>query len=110
MGKRVESWDVTEFAGKTARLVIVDAATGGWGHINVDEIVFTDTPLKKPIREIVADKKYLHFPVKNKGPVRRVKVTAGANSSSEMVPVATGTPIVAPTALLNSSLNASGGS
>lgn len=37
-------WDVSEFAGKEARLEIVDDATGGWGHINVDDIVFTNTP------------------------------------------------------------------
>jgi non-lysosomal glucosylceramidase len=39
-------WDVAEFVGKEARLEIVDDATGGWGHINVDDIVFTNTPPK----------------------------------------------------------------
>ncbi|HWD19326.1 MAG TPA: GH116 family glycosyl-hydrolase [Verrucomicrobiae bacterium] len=38
------SWDVREFVGKTARLEIVDEQKGGWGHINVDEIVFCDWP------------------------------------------------------------------
>ena len=38
------SWDVSEFEGKEARLHIVDEATGGWGHINVDQIEFTDLP------------------------------------------------------------------
>lgn len=33
-----QSWDVTEFAGKQATLEIVDAHSGGWGHINVDHI------------------------------------------------------------------------
>jgi uncharacterized protein (DUF608 family) len=37
-------WDVTEFAGREAQLEIVDQETGAWGHINVDQIVFTDTP------------------------------------------------------------------
>jgi len=37
-----ESWDVSEFAGRTAVIQIVDQATGGWGHINVDHIVQTD--------------------------------------------------------------------
>ncbi len=36
------AWDVTEFAGREATLVIVDARAGGWGHINVDQIVQTD--------------------------------------------------------------------
>ncbi|MCB1232918.1 MAG: DUF1553 domain-containing protein, partial [Verrucomicrobiae bacterium] len=36
------TWNVSEFAGKTARLEIVDAATGGWGHVDVDHIVFSE--------------------------------------------------------------------
>ena len=36
------SWDVAEFAGKSARIEIVDNATGNWGHITLDQIVFTD--------------------------------------------------------------------
>src|SRR5208283_4355925 len=30
------SWDVSEFAGRSAVIQIVDNAIGGWGHINVD--------------------------------------------------------------------------
>jgi sucrose-6-phosphate hydrolase SacC (GH32 family) len=37
-------FDVREFAGGTARVVIVDRATGGWGHVNVDQIVESDAP------------------------------------------------------------------
>lgn len=36
-------WDVAEFAGQRAVLQIVDQQKGGWGHINVDEFVFTDS-------------------------------------------------------------------
>lgn len=71
-----ESWDVSEFANQKAKLVIVDDATGGWGHVNVDQIIFTDTKPVKPLREIAVEKKYLHFPVKNRAPVRRVAVEA----------------------------------
>ena len=39
-----QEWDVIEFEGRTARLEIVDQASEGWGHINVDQIVFTDEP------------------------------------------------------------------
>lgn len=39
-----QDWDVSEFDGRTARLEIVDDSTDGWGHINVDQIVFTDDP------------------------------------------------------------------
>lgn len=34
--------DVSRHRGKTARIEIVDAHSGGWGHILVDQIVFTD--------------------------------------------------------------------
>ena len=36
------SWDIGALQGKTARLKIVDAATGGWGHISVDNIILSD--------------------------------------------------------------------
>jgi uncharacterized protein (DUF608 family) len=39
-----QAWDVREFQGKTARIEIVDAASGPWGHINVDRIEFRDDP------------------------------------------------------------------
>ena len=49
----VESMDVREFAGQVARLEIVDDAHGGWGHIGVGKITFTDinpglSPLEAP--------------------------------------------------------------
>ena len=37
------SWDVSEFIGNLARIQIVDLHTGGWGHINIDHIVQSDT-------------------------------------------------------------------
>ncbi len=36
------SWDVSPWEGKQARIQIIDTATGGWGHINVDEIHQSD--------------------------------------------------------------------
>lgn len=39
-----ESWDVAQFENQKAVLKIVDDATGGWGHINVDQIMLADTP------------------------------------------------------------------
>jgi sucrose-6-phosphate hydrolase SacC (GH32 family) len=38
------SWDVHEFMNQKAVLKIVDNATGGWGHINVDQIMLADAP------------------------------------------------------------------
>ena len=36
------AWDVAEFAGREAAILIVDERKGGWGHLNVDHIVQTD--------------------------------------------------------------------
>ncbi len=41
-------WNVQEFEGKTARIEIVDRASGGWGHINIDQIELSDEPQKLP--------------------------------------------------------------
>ncbi len=80
-------WDVTEFAGKSAHLQIVDNATGGWGHVLVDQIVFTETraPLMqtRASRELVATKRLLLLPVKNGAPMREVKVLADGKSFRE---------------------------
>jgi uncharacterized protein (DUF608 family) len=48
-GKELErlephSWDLTGLEGQEARLEIVDHESGGWGHINIDDIVFSDRP------------------------------------------------------------------
>ena len=45
-------WNVKDLFGKEARLEIVDAASGGWGHVNVDQIEFRDEPMSdaKPLR------------------------------------------------------------
>ncbi len=42
------AWEVAELAGRQARLAIVDAHTGGWGHITVDQIVQSDTSAVPP--------------------------------------------------------------
>lgn len=38
-------WPVHEFRGRTAHIEIVDEETGAWGHVLVDQIVFSDAPL-----------------------------------------------------------------
>jgi uncharacterized protein (DUF608 family) len=35
-------WDVREFEGQTAQIEIVDEQKGPWGHLNVDQIEFSD--------------------------------------------------------------------
>jgi fructan beta-fructosidase len=71
------AWDVADLQGKEAVLQIVDQRKGGWGHICIDHIVQGDQkkqPAGPALREIVLQKQYLHLPVKNKAPKRRVQV------------------------------------
>jgi levanase len=37
------SWDLSDLQGKQAQIKVVDDNTGGWGHINLDEVVQSDT-------------------------------------------------------------------
>ncbi|PNY38757.1 2,6-beta-D-fructofuranosidase [Rhodopirellula baltica] len=71
-----DSWDVKDLKGKQAQIRIVDQATGGWGHLNVDQIVQTDTrpvgPIRNAKRNFVADATYLNFPIKNGADKREV--------------------------------------
>ena len=43
-----QSWEVGELTGRNVVIEIVDQATGGWGHINVDHIMQSDTPPLSP--------------------------------------------------------------
>lgn len=36
--------DVAAFEGRAARIRVVDRAAGGWGHVQLDRIVFSDVP------------------------------------------------------------------
>ncbi len=71
-----EAWDVQEFLGQMAFVRIVDEASGGWGHINIDEIIQTQ---KKPVRvfqsrDVMIDKDYLVIPIKNGAPKVQLEV------------------------------------
>lgn len=54
-------WNVSNLIGSNAVLQIVDTATNGWGHINVDQIVQTDTSLGSVV---TITNRYLNLPVK----------------------------------------------
>lgn len=43
-----QHWDVKEFANQTATIRIVDHNENGWGHILVDQIMFSDIPAASP--------------------------------------------------------------
>ena len=88
-----ENWDVRKYKGRKAVIQIVDNASGGWGHINVDQIAQSNTPAKKKpftpptgrgeppppekAREVQITGKYLILPVSNKGKRGRMTVTVG---------------------------------
>ncbi|MCA8994763.1 MAG: glycoside hydrolase family 32 protein [Planctomycetaceae bacterium] len=63
------SWDVKDLLGKQARVRIIDEATGGWGHINVDHIMQTDEPparfdLEHKLAEYRLSANYLNEPLR----------------------------------------------
>lgn len=89
-----ENWDVKQYQGKTAVLQIVDQASGGWGHINVDQISQSNTKAaKKPApappgdaeanphpestHQIKISGKYILFPVSNRGQRGRMTIYVG---------------------------------
>ncbi|NEM91138.1 glycoside hydrolase family 32 protein [Galbitalea soli] len=38
------SWKVDDLAGQSAQLQVIDHNTGSWGHVDLDEVTFDDTP------------------------------------------------------------------
>ncbi|MDO4557482.1 MAG: 2,6-beta-D-fructofuranosidase [Planctomycetia bacterium] len=74
-------WDVSELIGKDAVVVITDLATGGWGHLNIDDIYQTDRripiTLQNQRREFMVDRRYLILPVRTGAPMRRMTLSIG---------------------------------
>ncbi len=76
-------WNVENFEGKTAQIQIVDKFSGGWGHINADQIELSDEPHKGPIGPLdkLADYGSLVLALSKEGAapqeVRRLLVSLG---------------------------------
>jgi uncharacterized protein (DUF608 family) len=45
-------WNVKEFEGKQAQIEIIDRFSGGWGHINIDQIELSDQPATEALGPI----------------------------------------------------------
>ena len=41
-----QAWDVSDLRGKQAVLQVVDKHSGGWGHINLDQVLLADEPAR----------------------------------------------------------------
>ncbi|MBV6458755.1 MAG: hypothetical protein HONBIEJF_01893 [Fimbriimonadaceae bacterium] len=75
----LDGWDLKPYLGKMATLRIVDEATGGWGHVNVDHILLTDQKppmsISNATKKVRLDKRFLLLPIKN-GATRRLVTVA----------------------------------
>ncbi len=81
------SWNVSEYQGQTAQIQIADRRSGGWGHINIDHIVQSDTPVQTfhgLSREFKIDHKYLIFPVRNNTPIKKLTLSVERTKVREM--------------------------
>ena len=79
------SWQVEPWMGQEATIQIVDQATGGWGHINIDAITQSDeTKQAEPeARTLTVQETYLHLPVKTGAPMRRMKMMVDGETIRE---------------------------
>jgi fructan beta-fructosidase len=61
------SWDVSSLAGQKAQIQVMDDATGSWGHINLDQVVQTDSAPPAPIvsqeRRVLINADFLKLPL-----------------------------------------------
>lgn len=89
-----QCWDVDELNGREATIEIVDRHTGGWGHVNIDQIVQCDeAPVREGKRAMNVEKRYLNLPVKNGASMRRMQILTGSEVVREFdIELADGEP------------------
>jgi fructan beta-fructosidase len=85
-----EQWNVSSLLGQTAQIRIVDTATAGWGHINVDQIVESDSSLTTGV--ITPTNQFINFPVKLGNPYHVVALLVNGLAVQEFnLPLGTAT-------------------
>ncbi len=89
-----QAWDVRELLGRKAVLRIVDRRTGGWGHINVDQIFQSEEQVAvNATRDLTISKPFLNFPVKRGAPVQKLSVIVDGTPVRELdIELAPGEP------------------
>jgi fructan beta-fructosidase len=88
-------WDVRALIGQQAVIQIVDEASGGWGHINVDHLVQSDRKIEFVTlhRELAVDRPLLHLPIKNGAPKRLMRLVVDGRLEREFeIELAEGEP------------------
>ena len=76
--------NLENYQGKTAVVEIVDNASGGFGHINVDDIKLSDKPdgiVTKASATIEKARRYVNIPISYKVPERMVKISDPENTT-----------------------------
>lgn len=68
---RQATWDLEKFRGKEAKIQILDIATGGWGHINIDSITLSNSAKANPQPPLTTQMKPTDVP--NPEPIYREK-------------------------------------
>lgn len=59
--------DVSQFLGRTAEFKVVDQASGGWGHIGIDHILFSDNKSEAPANhELLVWQELCHIMINRK--------------------------------------------
>lgn len=70
------TFNLKDHQNQTAQIKIIDTATGGWGHINADHFLLSNTPKVRNLkRTLEINKSYLLLPVKNGAPKKIINIT-----------------------------------